>query len=88
ELAVVYEAVRLSTDKESAQHVNNNLNFEVSITVYQNLEYQQNLKLFPISIIVLFIHTIRYENIEPLLPKLNLLVSKIEKSKNLSHRII
>ena len=56
-------------------------NFEIFITADQNLEYQQNLKSIPIAVIVLIIPTLRYEDIEPLLPKLISIIPQAEKSK-------
>ncbi len=55
--------------------------FEIFITADQNLEYQQNLKSIPLAIVVLIIPTLRFEDIEPVLPKLHSLLTNIEKSK-------
>ncbi len=55
--------------------------FDIFITADQNLEYQQNLKSLSVAIIVLIIPTLRYEDIELLLPKLVELIPKAEKSK-------
>ncbi|MBA3649549.1 MAG: DUF5615 family PIN-like protein [Chitinophagales bacterium] len=56
-------------------------NFEIFITADQNLEYQQNLRSLPITVIVLIIPTLRYDDIKPLIPKLIELIPKAEKSK-------
>ncbi|MEO6169221.1 MAG: DUF5615 family PIN-like protein [Chitinophagales bacterium] len=55
--------------------------FEIFITADQNLEYQQNLHSIPIAIIVLIIPSLRFDDIEPMLPKLISLIPNIEKSK-------
>lgn len=56
-------------------------NFDIFITADQNLEHQQNLKSIPVAVIVLIAPTLRYEDIEPLLPKLISIIPIAEKSK-------
>jgi len=45
--------------------------FDVFITADQNIEYQQNLSLFDIAVVVLVAPHNRVESLQPLIPKLN-----------------
>jgi hypothetical protein len=45
--------------------------FDVFITADQNIEYQQNLSLFDIAVVVLVASHNRVESLQPLIPKLN-----------------
>jgi predicted nuclease of predicted toxin-antitoxin system len=44
--------------------------FDVFITADQNLEFQQNLALLPIAVVVLVARKNRVQDLEPLLPQL------------------
>ena len=44
--------------------------FDVFLTADRNLEYQQNLAVLPLSVLVLIVPNNRLESIEPLLPEL------------------
>jgi hypothetical protein len=44
--------------------------FDVVLTADQNIEFQQNLKALPISVIVLVAPSNRLESLEPLVPKI------------------
>lgn len=50
--------------------------FEVLITLDKGLYHQQNLTKFSITVILLRVKTNRYEDIQPLLPKLYTLLNK------------
>jgi len=43
--------------------------FDVFVTVDQNLQYQQNLKNFDIAIILIVVKNSRYETLKPLIQK-------------------
>ncbi len=43
--------------------------FDIFVTVDQNLQYQQNLKNFEIAIILLVVKNSRYETLSPLIQK-------------------
>ena len=42
--------------------------FDVLLTADQNIEYQQNLKMLPIAVVVLVADSNRLEALEPLIP--------------------
>jgi len=44
--------------------------FDVFLTADQNLEYQQNLSMLPLAVLVLVVRNNRIESIDPLVPKL------------------
>jgi predicted nuclease of predicted toxin-antitoxin system len=44
--------------------------FDVFVTVDQNLQHQQNLSRFPVAVAVLVVHDNRIETLEPLAPLL------------------
>ena len=44
--------------------------FDVFVTVDQNLQHQQNLGRFPVAVAVLVVHDNRIETLEPLAPLL------------------
>jgi hypothetical protein len=45
--------------------------FDVLVTADRNLEYQQNLSLFDIAVIVFVVPNNRLETLQPLMPKLH-----------------
>jgi hypothetical protein len=51
--------------------------YEVLVTVDQNLQYQQNLKAFPIAIIVLKAKRSTYPMLKPLMPQVLETLEKI-----------
>ncbi len=53
--------------------------FKVMITVDKNLQYQQNLKAYDISIVVLDVLFNRLEDFVPLIPKFIELLPKLER---------
>jgi len=55
--------------------------FDVFVTVDKNLQYQQNLKEYNITIVVLDVHFNRLQDFIPLMPKLIELLPAIEKKK-------
>jgi hypothetical protein len=44
--------------------------FDVVVTADQNIEFQPNLSMLPIAVVVLIADTNRIESLEPLVPKL------------------
>ena len=44
--------------------------FEVFLTVDQNIEFQQNLAVLPIAVVILVVRRTRIQAIEPLIPEL------------------
>jgi hypothetical protein len=46
------------------------LAFDVVVTADQNIEFQQNLKTLPVSVVVLVAASNRLESLEPLVPEL------------------
>ena len=44
--------------------------FDVFLTVDQNIEFQQNLTALPIAVVVLVVRRTRIQSIEPLIPEL------------------
>ncbi len=55
------------------------LEFDVFLTVDQNLKYQQNLKNFNIAIILLIARNNRLKTLLPLMPEVREALSKIAK---------
>jgi len=53
--------------------------FDILLTVDKNLEYQQNIKSFNISVVVFDVHINKIENISPLIPKLIDKINTFEK---------
>lgn len=53
-------------------------NFKVLVTFDQNLQYQQNLKKYPISIIVVNTQNNQYDTIKAYRENLNLLITNIQ----------
>src|SRR2546423_7881956 len=51
--------------------------FDVSLTNDQNLEHQQNLKLFDLAIVVLIALTNEIDDLKPLMPSANQAISMI-----------
>jgi predicted nuclease of predicted toxin-antitoxin system len=52
--------------------------FDVLLTADQNLEFQQNLATLPIAVIVLVAESNRLESLEPLIPKVLEVLTKLE----------
>ena len=48
--------------------------FDALITADKNLQHQQNFERYPIPVVVLHTFRITYENIKPLVPRLNALL--------------
>jgi len=55
--------------------------FDIMITVDENLQYQQNIKEYDISIVVFEVLYNRFQDFIPLIPKFIELQSKLEKKK-------
>jgi len=55
--------------------------FDIMITVDKNLQYQQNIKEYDISIVVFEVLYNRFQDFIPLIPKFIELQSKLEKKK-------
>jgi len=51
--------------------------FDVFLTVDQNIEFQQNLAALPIAVIILVVRRTRIQTIEPLVPELLALLKDI-----------
>lgn len=47
------------------------LEFDVLVTMDKNIEYQQNLQVMSISIVIIIAPTNRYQDVAPLMPKIN-----------------
>ena len=58
------------------------MTFDVVLTADQNIEFQQNLALLPVAVVVLVAESNRLESLEPLVPKV-LAALKILKEKTL-----
>jgi predicted nuclease of predicted toxin-antitoxin system len=52
--------------------------FDVFLTADRNIEFQQNLKLLPVAIVVLRARNNRIQALEPLIPELLQLLSHIQ----------
>ncbi len=52
--------------------------FDVLVTADQNIEYQQNLSLFNIAVVVLVAHNNRLETLQPLMSKLHEVLKTIQ----------
>jgi len=52
--------------------------FDVLVTADQNLEYQQNLRLFDLAVVVLVAPNNRLESLLPLMPKLHEVLKTIQ----------
>ena len=44
--------------------------FKVLITGDKNIEFQQNFDKYPVTVIAINIHPLKYENIKPLIPEI------------------
>jgi predicted nuclease of predicted toxin-antitoxin system len=53
------------------------VNFDVFITADRNLEFQQNVAKLPIAVVVLLARKNRIQDLEPLLPELAELLSRL-----------
>jgi hypothetical protein len=51
--------------------------FDAFITADRNLEFQQNLAMLPIAVVVLIARKIRIQDLEPLLPELGALLNHL-----------
>ncbi len=56
-------------------------NFEVFITTDKNLEYQQNIKKMPLTLIVIDVYLLKWSMIEPLIPQIMNILPTVEKGK-------
>ena len=54
-------------------------NFDVLLTIDKNLEFQQNVKKYQITIVVLDVQKSKIENLLELLPKFKAQISEFEK---------
>jgi hypothetical protein len=52
--------------------------FDVLVTADRNLEYQQNLSLFDIAVVVFVVPNNRLETLQPLMPKLHEFLKTIQ----------
>ena len=50
-------------------------NFRVLITGDKNVEFQQNFTKYPITLIAINIHPLKYENIKPLIPEIRAIIN-------------
>jgi hypothetical protein len=58
-----------------------NNNFTAFVTVDKNLQFQQNIEKYPLSIVVFDLVRLDLENIVLLLPKFKAMASNFEKHK-------
>ena len=55
--------------------------FEIFLTVDQNLRYQQNLEQHPIAIVVLVANGITVDDLKPLVPRVEKILTETQPSK-------
>ena len=55
--------------------------FDVFVTVDQNLQHQQNLSQFPVAVAVLVVHDNRIETLEPLAPLLLSVLRSLQEGR-------
>jgi predicted nuclease of predicted toxin-antitoxin system len=60
--------------------------FDILLTIDKNLEYQQNLNRYPISVIILIVKRSKIEYLLELIPEFKAKINSFEKGK--SYRIV
>jgi hypothetical protein len=55
--------------------------FDILLTIDKNLQYQQNLNIYPVAIVILNCHSSKIEDLREFVPAFNLLAKDFEKRK-------
>ncbi len=55
--------------------------FDILLTIDKNMDYQQNISKFKLSVVVFDVKNSNIKYLQPLIPQLNQLIASIEKGK-------